>query len=163
MGTIVKVALGIILAFVLMAGGCAALIGSSMDDSTPEDKAQRIIDDASEKPSPAEESTKEPAANNASDMTTSQANAVRSADDYLSMSGFSKEGLIEQLEFEGYSKADAKFAIKALKPDWNAEAAESAKDYVDMSGFSRSGLIEQLMFEGFTRAQAEYGADKAGL
>lgn len=96
-------------------------------------------------------------------MTTAQANAVRTAEDYLSMSGFSEKGLIEQLTFEGYSKADAKFAIKALSPNWKEEAAQSAKDYVDMSGFSRSGLIEQLMFEGYTRAQAEHGATAAGL
>jgi hypothetical protein len=96
-----------------------------------------------------------------SGLTSGQENALGSAEDYLSMSGFSRSGLIEQLEFEGYSTKDASFAVDRLNVDWNEQAARSAKDYLSMSGFSRSGLIEQLVFEGYTRQQAEYGADKA--
>jgi hypothetical protein len=95
------------------------------------------------------------------ELTSGQANALRTAEDYVSMSGFSRKGLIEQLESEGYSTEDAAFAAGRLNVNWNKEAAESAKDYVSMSGFSRSGLIEQLQFEGYTHSQAEYGADKA--
>jgi hypothetical protein len=95
------------------------------------------------------------------ELTSGQANALRTAEDYISMSGFSRKGLVEQLESEGYSTKDAAFAADRLNVDWNKEAAQSAKDYVSMSGFSRSGLIEQLQFEGYTRSQAEYGADKA--
>ena len=98
---------------------------------------------------------------NGSGLTAGQENALRSADDYISMSGFSRSGLIEQLEFEGYSTADASAAVDSLNIDWNEQAARSAKDYVSMSGFSRSGLIDQLEFEGYTPQQAEYGADKA--
>lgn len=94
-------------------------------------------------------------------LTSGQENAVRSAEEYLSMSGFSRSGLIEQLTFEGYSTKDATFAVERLRVDWNAQAARSADDYVSMSSFSRSGLIEQLEFEGYTREQAEFGADKA--
>ena len=95
------------------------------------------------------------------ELTSGQDNAVRSAEDYLSMSGFSRKGLIEQLTFEGYSKKDAAFAADYLNVNWNKEAAQSAEDYVSMSGFSRSGLIEQLEFEGFTPKQAQHGANKA--
>lgn len=96
-------------------------------------------------------------------MTREQENALRSADDYISFSAFSKTGLIEQLEFEGYSKEDATFAVNNLRVNWKEQAAKSAEDYLSMSGFSRSGLIEQLEFEGFTREQAEYGVTQAGL
>ena len=96
-----------------------------------------------------------------SDLTSGQENAVRSAEDYISMSGFSRSGLVEQLEFAGYSTKDAAFAGDHLNVDWNEQAARSAEDYVSMSGFSRSGLIEQLEYEGYTRQQAEYGANKA--
>lgn len=96
-------------------------------------------------------------------MTREQENAIRSADDYLSFSSFSKTGLIEQLEFEGYSKEDATFAVNNLRVNWKEQAAKSAEDYLEYSGFSRSGLIEQLEFEGFTREQAEYGVTQAGL
>ncbi|KAA0117403.1 hypothetical protein CIW51_12610 [Mycolicibacterium sp. P9-22] len=79
------------------------------------------------------------------------------------MSAFSREGLIEQLEYEGFSAADATFAVDSITVDWNVQAAKSAQDYLEMSGFSRSGLIEQLVYEGFTPAQAEYGVAAAGL
>ena len=36
-------------------------------------------------------------------LTTAQQNAVESAQDYLSISGFSQSGLVKQLEFEGFS------------------------------------------------------------
>ena len=96
-----------------------------------------------------------------SGLTSGQENALRTAEDYISMSGFSRSGLIEQLRFEGYSTKNAAIAVDHLNVDWNEQAARSAKDYISMSGFSRSGLIEQLEFEGYTRQQAEYGANKA--
>jgi hypothetical protein len=95
--------------------------------------------------------------------TVSQQNAIESAQSYLDFSAFSKEGLIEQLVYEGFSKKDAAYAVKAIKPNWNAQAAKAAQQYLDYSSFSRQGLIDQLMFEGYTRAQAEYGARKVGL
>ena len=96
-------------------------------------------------------------------MTVSQENAVESAENYLSYSGFSRKGLIKQLEFEEFSTADATFAVDNVDVDWMAEAAESAANYMDYSSFSRSGLIDQLEFEGFTAEQAEHGADSVGL
>jgi hypothetical protein len=79
------------------------------------------------------------------------------------MSGFSRSGLIDQLEYEGYSTEDATAAVDSLGTDYNSEAAESAQQYLDMTGFSRSGLIDQLEYEGFTSEQAEYGVSQAGL
>lgn len=96
-------------------------------------------------------------------LTVAQENALRSAEDYISMTPFSRTGLINQLKFEGYSKADATVAVNNLDVNWMKQAAKSAEDYLEMSGFSRNGLIEQLMFEGYTRKQAEYGVDQAGL
>ncbi|MFV8301017.1 Ltp family lipoprotein [Mycolicibacterium fortuitum] len=95
--------------------------------------------------------------------TASQRNAVRSAKGYLDYSAFSRQGLIEQLEYEGFSAADATFAVDSIAVDWNVQAAKAAKAYLDYSGFSRSGLIDQLEYEGYTPAQAAYGATAAGL
>ena len=103
-----------------------------------------------------------------SNLTGPQANAVRSANQYLEMSGFSRKGLIDQLSSssgEGYDLADATAAVDSLAVDWNSEAAESAKAYLEMSGFSCNGLIDQLSSksgERFTREQATYGAKQAG-
>jgi colicin import membrane protein len=95
--------------------------------------------------------------------TVSQENARESAEDYLDMTAFSRSGLIEQLEFEGYSTKDATYGVDSLNADWKAQAAESAQAYLDMTSFSRDGLIEQLVFEGYTREQAEHGVSKTGL
>ena len=95
--------------------------------------------------------------------TVSQENARESAESYLGYSDFSRSGLIEQLEFEGYSNADATYAADTVSVNWNGEAADSARSYLEYSSFSRSGLIEQLQFEGFTPSQAQFGVNQTGL
>ena len=94
--------------------------------------------------------------------TMGQENARNSAESYLEGQAFSRSGLIKQLKFEGFSKADAVYAVDAVSPDWNRQAAKSAKSYLDGQSFSASGLQDQLEFEGFTATQAAYGVDKAG-
>lgn len=99
----------------------------------------------------------------ASGESPGQENARRSAESYLETAAFSRAGLIRQLEYEGYSTADATGAVDALSPDWNAQAAKAAKSYLEVSPFSRSGLFEQLKYEGYTQEQAVYGVSRAGL
>jgi hypothetical protein len=102
-------------------------------------------------------------------MTTSQEQAIGSAKDYLSYQAFSRAGLIGQLSSkagEGFSLADATFAVDHIQVNWNEQAAKSAKDYLSFEHFSRQGLIEQLESksgDGYTHAQAVYGVNKAGL
>ncbi len=104
----------------------------------------------------------------AQSLTGPQRNAVRSANEYLSMMAFSREGLIEQLSSsygEGYDRADATAAVDSLSVDWNAQAVRSAEQYLLMMGFSCTGLIEQLSSdagEKYTQSQAAYGAQQAG-
>ena len=88
-------------------------------------------------------------------------NALQSAKDYLDAMSFSRKGLIEQLEYEGYSSSEAEYAVEHCGADWNKQAYDMAKDYLKMMAFSRSSLIEQLEFEGFTHSQAVYGVDQA--
>ncbi|WP_040796802.1 Ltp family lipoprotein [Nocardia higoensis] len=92
-------------------------------------------------------------------LSPGQQNAVQSAQQYLEISAFSRSGLIDQLEYEGYSTDDATSAVDSLNVDWNEQAAKSAKEYLELTSFSRSGLIDQLVYEGFTYAQAEYGVN----
>lgn len=101
-------------------------------------------------------------------LTSPQKNAVRSANNYLSMTGFSRDGLIEQLSSsygEGYDRADATAAVDSLSVDWNVQAKRSAEQYLAVMGFSCNGLIEQLSSdagEKYTQSQAAYGAQQAG-
>ena len=104
----------------------------------------------------------------AQSLTGPQKNAVRSAKQYLSMTGFSRNGLIQQLSSdagEGYKVADATVAVDSLNADWNKQAERSAKQYLDMTGFSCKGLIQQLSSsagERYTKEQATHGARAAG-
>ena len=111
---------------------------------------------------PQSEKEPEPEKEQAIGWTTAQKNVMASAKSYLNYSGFSYQGLIEQLEFEKYSHEDAVWAADNCNADWNQEALESAKSYIDHSGFSRKGLIEQLEYEQFTAEQATYGVDNCG-
>lgn len=111
----------------------------------------------------------DPVAEEAPEYTTAQENAIASAESYLDTMAFSRKGLIEQLSSEygeGFSKADAIFAVNHIDVDWNEQAAKSAKSYLDTMAFSRNGLIEQLesdFGDGFTHAQAVYGVNQTGL
>lgn len=78
----------------------------------------------------------------AQSLTGPQKNAVRSAKNYLNMTGFSREGLILQLSSsygDGYRVADATVAVDSLSVNWNVQAARSAKHYLSFMGFSCSG------------------------
>ncbi len=94
--------------------------------------------------------------------TTGQKNALAKAKEYLNYSAFSRQGLIEQLEYEKFSHADAVYAVDNCGADWFEQAAKMAKQYLDYSSFSRQGLIDQLEYEGFTHEQAVYGVEANG-
>lgn len=85
------------------------------------------------------------------------------AKSYLDYTAFSLDGLIEQLEYEGFSHEDATYGAENSGADWMVQAEKMAKSYMDYSAFSRSGLIDQLEYEGFTPEQAAHGADSVGL
>lgn len=92
---------------------------------------------------------------------------LQSAESYLAMSGFSKKNLYEQLSSsagEGFTQAEAQYAVDHVDADWNKEAVESARSYLQISPMSKAQLIEQLSSsagEGFTYEQALYAVSKA--
>lgn len=97
-----------------------------------------------------------------SSQSLSQQNALSTAMSYLDYTAFSHDGLIDQLEFEGYSTEDATWAADNCGANWNDQALSCALDYLDYTAFSYTGLIDQLEYEGFTTDQATYGADNCG-
>lgn len=94
--------------------------------------------------------------------TTGQKNAVKKAKSYLNTLSFSRNGLIKQLEFEGFTNQEAIFGVDNCDVDWNEQAVKKAKSYLDTLSFSKNGLIKQLEFEGFTHEQAVYGVEQNG-
>ncbi|KZE37935.1 Ltp family lipoprotein [Microbacterium sp. T32] len=95
--------------------------------------------------------------------TLSQRNAVAKAREYLNVMSFSRQGLIGQLEYEGFPTADAEYGVDTVAPDWNQQAAAKANEYLRNMSFSRQGLYDQLIFEKFTPEQADYAVAAVGF
>lgn len=111
-----------------------------------------------------------PSASAAPVGTVSEQSAQQAAQGYLDSGiGFSRASLTAQLDSaygNGFSKADATWAVNNLNADWNAQAVVAAKGYMSMGGFSRASLIAQLTSaygNQFTHAQAVYAAHAVGL
>ena len=94
MKLILKIAAGVVLAVVVLTVGCSALVAKSLDTSTPSSVG----------------STDGPV-DALADAVTGKSNAQRSAENYLDLSAFSRSGLAEQLEFEGYTPAQAQYGV----------------------------------------------------
>lgn len=97
------------------------------------------------------------------DSTLGERNALQKAKDYLAFMPFSYTGLIDQLEYEGYTIDEATYGADNCGADWMEQAALKAQDYIDYTAFSRQGLIDQLLYEGFTEEEALYGVESVGF
>ncbi|ELK47383.1 Ltp family lipoprotein [Halobacillus sp. ACCC02827] len=149
---------------VAVAGGIAAGVGDASLITDTEDFA--LEEPLTSETEPTEEAAQEEAPVEeaaAEDASVSQENADGKAVEYINILAFSKSGLIEQLEFEGFSNEEATLAVESLDVDWNEQAGKKAQEYLDVMSFSRSELVDQLEFDGFTPEQAEYGVDQTGL
>ena len=141
----------------------ASAPASPTPPSPPRDSAPGAADGA-----PANNVTAAPSGSPASgNLTAAQRNAVRSANSYLQLSGFSRQGLIDQLSSEfgdSYSVGDATVAVNSLSTDWNTQAARSAVSYLDLLGFScRIDQLSSEFGDKYTVEQATYGATQAGI
>lgn len=93
--------------------------------------------------------------------TSDRSQATSMAKSYLRSQGFSKSGLVEQLEYEGFPHSAAVYGATHAGANWLTQAVLVAKSYLRSQSFSRSGLTEQLEYEGFTHYQAAYGVSRA--
>lgn len=91
--------------------------------------------------------------------TTGQRNALSKAKQYLSIMAFSHSGLVDQLEYEGYTTEEATYGADNCGADWTEQALKKALQYIDIMPFSKQGLTDQLKYDGFTAEEAAYGAD----
>lgn len=89
-------------------------------------------------------------------------NAIKCVQDYVDIMSFSRQRLISQLEYDGYSNEAAIYAVDNIRVDWNSECAQCAQDYLDFTAFSRQGLYDQLAYEGFSDEQIQYGLSQVG-
>lgn len=105
------------------------------------------------------ESGEVPEEDSKQDISREYENALNNAYDYLNYTSFSKQGLYDQLIFEGYPENAAQYAVDNVNTDWKENALEAAKGYLDYTSFSKLGLYEQLIFEGHPESDAQYAVD----
>lgn len=88
-------------------------------------------------------------------------NALRSAQNYLQVTGLSKDGLYQQLvNYDKFPKVSARYAVDNVDTNWNENALRSAENYLDVAGLSDQRLFEQLVgYDKFTEEQARYAID----
>lgn len=86
--------------------------------------------------------------------------AVDEAASYLEYQSFSRQGLIAQLEYEGYTPQAAEYGVDNCGADWNEQALKSAETYLKYSSFSYNGLINALEFDGFTESEVTYAVQR---
>lgn len=133
--------------------------GDNENDTTP------VTSSSVDAPAKESEAAPAPAEEKNDDVPREYKNALRSAETYTKMSGFSYDGLYEQLTSEygeGYPPEAAQYALDNLDVDWNEQALKAAKNYQKVMPMSDDGLFEQLTSsygDGFTPEQAQYAID----
>ena len=190
MKQVLKIALGVVLGFVLLVVGCTALIletDNGTDDvdnpTTQEEKVKEepVKEDKEEPAEEPKEETQEPVAQEeeAVEEEVPEAaipeeeavpfeyeQALKSAQNYVDTLHFSRQGLKQQLTSEygsGFSEEAAEYALEHVDVDYKEEAVEAAQSYLDAMSFSRQELKQQLTSEygsGFTEEEAEYALDQ---
>lgn len=95
--------------------------------------------------------------------TDKEIEIIKAAQSYVGSCNMSYDGVVQQLEFEGYNNREAVYGADNCGADWNEQAALKAKSYLDGFNFTRDDMIRQLEEgEQFTYEQAVYGADNCG-
>ncbi len=138
------------------------LTAEIIDDEATTDEAttdEATTDEATTDEATTDEVTTESVTSNSIFGTS----ALKKAQSYVNMSGFSESGLQKQLEFEGFADDEIQYALDNVDVDYNQESLEKAQSYIDMSGFSKTGLQKQLQYENFTTDQIQYALDNVNV
>ena len=160
MKQVLKIALGVVLGFVLLVVGCTALIletdnGTDDVDNPTTQEEEAVEEEVPEAAIPEEET-----------VPFEYEQALKSAQNYVNTLHFSRQGLKQQLTSEygsGFSEEAAEYALEHVDVDYKEEAVEAAQSYLDAMSFSRQELKQQLTSEygsGFTEEEAEYALDQ---
>ena len=175
MKQVLKIALGIVLGFVLLVVGCTALIletDNGTDDvdnpTTQEEKVKEepVKEDKEEPTEEPKEETQEPVTQEEEAVEEEvpetaipeedevvpfeYEQALKSAQNYVDALHFSRQGLKQQLTSEygsGFSEEAAEYALEHVDVDYKEEAVEAAQSYLDAMSFSRQELKQQLTSE----------------
>lgn len=167
---VLKKGAGIAVAVMVLFGATACSVDSEQQVSSTSEESvasSEVIagENVADQPAQEAEDGAEAEAPAGADVPMEYRQALRSAENYLSFSGFSYDGLYDQLTSEyadKFSPEAARYAVDNVGADWNAEAVESAESYLEFSGMSPDGLYDQLTSEygdKFTPEQAQYAVN----
>lgn len=163
-----KVLLGVLLAFVLLIGGCVGVVGlvglgvseelENIEVSDNEVEADEATE--TEEVTEEEESVEEEAED---DVPREYKSALSSAKSYSDTMHMSQGAIYNQLtsEFDQFPEDAAQYAMDNLEVDWNENALKSAESYRDTMEMSNAAIYDQLIsqFDLFTEEQAQYAID----
>ena len=93
--------------------------------------------------------------------TAGEKNALAAAKLYLSSMPLSYQGVLDQLEFDGYTSSEAQYGADNCGASWKEQAVRSAETYLGTMPLSEKRLREQLSFDGYTDEEVEYAIEKA--
>ena len=173
-----KRVLGVVLGFIILVIGCAALISetdnnaentdkpATQEEQIKEEPAEEPKEEAQEPVVQEEEAPKAAIPEEDEVVPFEYEQALKSAQNYVDTLHFSRQGLKQQLTSEygsGFSEEAAEYALEHVDVDYKEEAVEAAQSYLDAMSFSRQELKQQLTSEygsGFTEEEAEYALDQ---
>ena len=73
--------------------------------------------------------------------TENQQKALDKANEYVDTLPLSREGLIKQLEYDGYTTDVATYAADNCSTNWNKEAKEMAEQYMDSTTYTYKDMV----------------------
>ena len=112
---IITVVIGILFAIGIFTNYNGYTIRKLIYTSTPTTEQQTV------------ESTQPATSESTPSATIGQKNALDKAHSYLSFTAFSYTGLIDQLEYEGFTKEEATYGADNCGADWNEQAAQKRR------------------------------------
>ncbi len=135
------------------------LIGFMTKDNTPKQTNLPTTQTSQQSPSSSAQTQKK---EEKPPVPREYSNALKSAQNYLKMMPFSKEGLYQQLSSEAgdkYPDEAARYAVENVKTDWKQNALKAAKNYLKIMPMSNAELHQQLTSDAgdkYTEEEADY-------
>lgn len=98
------------------------------------------------------------------DASEKEKEIIKTAQGYVTSSHMSYDGIVKQLEYEGYSYDEATYGAEYCGADWKEQAVKAAKSYMSIfPEFTKDKLVEQLEYDGFSNENAIYAGDNCDI
>ena len=88
--------------------------------------------------------------------TLGETNAYREASEYSDMMHTSEEAIRDHLNFYGFTREEADYAIAKCNLDFKKECLINTRQYAEMMNASEQGIRDHLKYEKFTSEEVEY-------